>query len=407
MKWIKGTLVFIGLVVIWGAVSAYGGLSGWWLSSVAPSGDRQAFVSVIEEKMIASHQGSIAVVLLEDGSVIYEKFSTEKEAIDENTVFPLASMSKFFSAYGVIQLANAGKISLDQPITDYLTRWQLPKSEFDNSKVTIRQLLSHTAGLTDGLGFGDYQAEETVPSLEASLSNPRASQGTKTIVVGKEPGTEWAYSGGGYLILELIIEEVSGMSFSDWMQQTVFNPLEMKQSSYHYLGDLSHVATSYDKSGNPAPYYRYASNAATGLSASAADLTLFAKALINQVHQASTKTLREPLGYTAGAAIWGAGAMLYAPTTGGDVVFGHDGSNDPAINSTLRINPDNGDAIIVLTTGGDHLASALAYEWTLWQTGYPDFLSFNKALASTVLPTGIGAFFILLGVIVMFRRKQK
>jgi hypothetical protein len=82
--------------------------------------------------------------------------------------------------------------------------------------------------------------------------------------------------------------------------------------------------------------------------------------------------------------------MLYAPTSSGDFIFGHDGSNEPAINTTLRINPDNHDAIIVLTTGNPMLASSIGYEWTLWQTGSPDFLMIDKALSSAIIPLVLG-----------------
>ena len=72
-------------------------------------------------------------------------------------------MSKWFTPYGVLMLADKGKIDLDEPVSNYLTRWHLPPSKLDNSKVTVRRLLSHTAGLTDGLGFGDL--DNAAPSL--------------------------------------------------------------------------------------------------------------------------------------------------------------------------------------------------------------------------------------------------
>jgi hypothetical protein len=113
------------------------------------------------------------------------------------------------------------------------------------------------------------------------------------------------------------------------------------------------------------------------------------------LNQANVHAMRQPHGKKFGADIWGLGAMLYAPTAGGDYVFGHDGSNDPAINTALRINPDNGDAIIVLVTGHRALATSLAYEWTLWQTGVPDFLLLDKALKSALMPMVIGVLIIV------------
>ena len=94
-------------------------------------------------------------------------------------------------------------MNLDDPVSRYLSRWQLPGSEFDTNGVTLRRLASHTAGLTDGLGFGDYQRWGTVRSLEDELNSPRASSGSDVnIIVGTEPGSGFIYSGGGYLVLQ-------------------------------------------------------------------------------------------------------------------------------------------------------------------------------------------------------------
>ncbi len=98
-----------------------------------------------------------------------------------------------------------------------------------------------------------------------------------------------------------------------------------------------------------------------------------------------SRRMREPHGSQFGADIWGLGTMLYAPTAGDAFVFGHDGQNDPAINAAVRVNPDNSDAIVVLTSGGRLLATRLASEWTYWQTGAPDFLVIGTAIREAVL----------------------
>jgi CubicO group peptidase (beta-lactamase class C family) len=414
MKYVKSIAILLGLSLCWIALSIYGGLNGWWLSPIVPKNDTQAFISAIKEKIQVENRGNVAFILIENNEVIVEDFSASIDVINRNTLFPLASMSKLFTAYAVMQLVEAGKIELDAPINAYLTRWQLPESSFNNSKVTPRQLLSHTSGLTDGLGFGDYEPNERVPSLEESLSQPRASTGSKVIGLGKEPGTEWKYSGGGYLITQLLVEETSGMLFESWMQQAVFDPLDMNRSTYEYLGNLDNISRSYNTDGKLNTTYRYAASAATGLSSTPADLIKFVQALLqptgdNQrvLSHDSVETMRRPLGHVMGAAIWGLGTMLYTPISGGDYVFGHDGANDPAINTALRINPKNGDAIIVLQTGSKSLASSAAYEWTLWQTGYPDFLALDKAIKSALTPSIIGVLFILVGYFCfLFKRRN-
>jgi len=408
MKKVSLVAALLATVLVWTSISVYGSLYGWWLSPIAAENDINGFNIVIGEKLHHENNGNTAYVLIEEGQVVAEDYSASIDSINKDTLFPLASMSKLFTAYGVMQLVNDGKLDLDKPISNYLTRWKLPESGFDNSKVTARQLLSHTSGLSDGLGFGDYTPDEAIPTIEESLTEPRASKGDKIIQLGHEPGSVWEYSGGGYLIIQLLVEKISGLTFEQWIQKAVFSPLEMRRTTYQYLGDLDNTSHSYDSNGQPATLYRYASSAATGLSSTPADLTRFATAISNAIitnaNTAAThnvEQMRQPLGRKYGADIWGLGVMLYAPTLDGDHVFGHDGANSPAINSTLRINPINGDAIIVLTTGSESLASSIAYEWTLWQTGYPDFLSFDKSIKSAIRPSVIGAILIIACIIIL------
>jgi CubicO group peptidase (beta-lactamase class C family) len=415
MIYLKRITVLLAASILWGAFALFGGLNGWWLTPIAPQKDSQAFMKSVKEKANVENKGNIALVLIENKVVFEEYFAASVDNINKDTVFPLASMSKWITAYGVMQLVEAGKINLDAPISHYLTRWKLPESNFDNNKVTVRQLLAHTSGLTDGLGFGDYGPQETIPSLESSLTKTRTSTGTKIISLGRKPGEEWDYSGGGYLILQLIVEEVSGMLFSEWMQQAVFDPLDMSRTTYSYLGNLENTSKSYDADGKAAIMYRYAASAATGLSSSSSDLVKFAQAQLSAsrgskdvLGLSNVDEMRQPIGHKFGADIWGLGTMLYAPTSNGGYVFGHDGSNEPAINTALRINPVNGDGIIVLVIGNTLLASSIAYEWTLWQTGYPDFLMLDKAINSSVIPifTGLGVIILIFTIFVFKRRKH-
>ncbi len=262
------------------------------------------------------------------------------------------------------------------------------------------------------------EADETVPTLEASLAAPRASTGDAAIVVGQAPG-EFLYSGGGYLLLELLVEEVGGESFAEQVQQTLLDPLGMDRSGYGFIGDLDNAAPSYRTDGSRAPHYRYASMAATGLHSTIGDLARLARAMADldgplldgplpdgPLPASLVEALRQPEASMAGAAIWGAGAMLYAPTASGDFVFGHDGANDPALNVTLRVNPDTGAAIVMLVSGHPSLASTMGSEWTLWQTGVPDFLMTPRTFWSAFVPTTAGAFLLVLAAVAFTRRRK-
>lgn len=282
-----------------------------------------------------------------------------------------------------------------------MTRWHLPPSQFDNRKVTTRRLLSHTAGLTDGLGFADYKPDEALPTLEQSLANPRASSGEDVaIAVGVEPGSEWRYSGGGYLILELLVQEVSGESFDAFIERAILQPLGMMRSGYRYFGDVENSAQSHDQDGRPATIYRYASKAATGFITSASDMSKFVLAQLPVVTdkplaQATIDAMRKPHATLHGIDIWGLGTILYAPTASGDFVFGHDGANEPAISASVRINPDTNDGIVVLVTGSQTLAPTLGFHWIFWQTRLPDFLSIPGEIRR-VTPVLLGGVFVIL-----------
>ena len=404
-------MLLLATLACWLSFVFFTAFSGWWMSPVVSPNDPAAFFSwattTLERENAA---GNSALVLIEDGRIFSEFYRGAKAPIDADTVFSTASMSKWIAAHGAMQAVLEGRLDLDAPVADYLSRWELPVNGFDPAGVTVRRLLSHTAGFADGLGFGDYRLDETLPTLEEELSMPRASSGDPVrIEVSITPGSEWRYSGGGYLLLELVIEEVTGMRFEQYMQQRFFDPLNMQRSTYASLDTMTNNAGSLTRSGEPAEITHYASSAATAFATSASDLSRFVLAQIPQSNASRVLALdtvalmREPHGRSFGADIWGLGTMLYAPTPNGDVVFGHDGGNEPAINSAARINPDTGDALIVLETGHPSLATTVGSQWVLWQTGTPDFLDIDAVIASMVWPAIIGALIILFLLLTYWR----
>jgi CubicO group peptidase (beta-lactamase class C family) len=210
-------------------------LHNWWRPSLAPKRDGAAFAAAVQETIDGKLAGKISFILLESGAIAAEYHASidPREEITRHTLFQVGSLSKWVSAWGVLLLAERGEIDLDAPVVQYLSRWQLPESEFDNHKVTVRRLLSHSAGLGDSLGYQGFTDPAEVQSLEASLTRsadpaPHAQAETR---VGHEPGTRWQYSGGGYTILQLLVEEISGLNFNDYMQQEVLQPIGMHRAS--------------------------------------------------------------------------------------------------------------------------------------------------------------------------------
>src|SRR5262249_13821726 len=158
-----------------------------------------------------------------------------------------------------------------------LTRWTLPQSAFDNDGVTVRRLLSHTAGLTDGLGYAGFEPGSPVQPLTESLTHAEDADPGKDgrVHVGLQPGSEWRYSGGGYTLLQLLVEELTGESFAAYMRRAVLDPLGMTRSTFVVDPVTPNVAIVYDTNGQPMAPLRFASLAASSLYTTAADMTRF------------------------------------------------------------------------------------------------------------------------------------
>lgn len=413
----------LALVVLWAIVVFFGTSEGWWKQTLAPRGDTAGFVKAAVTFVDSSNRGNAVFAILDNGAVHGVHAVSVGDSVDENTVFQTASLSKWITAWGVMALVQERKLDLDAPVSTYLTRWALPPSRFDNSKVTVRRLLSHTAGLTDGLGYAGFAPGATVPSLEETLRRPDADPGVNgAIVVGSDPGSEWKYSGGGYAILQLLVEEVSGESFEAFMQRVVFRPLGMVRSSYSWAPrEGSTLATFYDVDSKPTPHYRYSAVAAVSLYTSVSDLTRFVQANLpgkngepigrGVLAPGTIAAMWRPHGSKFSQDIWGLGTSLYASNNAGGYIVGHDGNRRKSpINTTSRLNPATGNGIVILETGTPILATRLAGEWVFWETGNVDFLAFTMAIPGMLRLIGLGSLVIVLAVPAMvwlMRRANK
>lgn len=391
------------LMVLWAAGIFIGTVEGWFHQPIASRTNSQSFREAVDTEVNKQFVGNFAMAQLTKGVVEYEKFYSAGKAVDRNTVFQVSSLSKWISAFGLMKLVEDGKLDLDAPVSSYLSRWQLPLSEFDNDEVTVRRLLSHTAGLTDGLGYSGFEAGIPVPSLEESLTKaPDADEGVSGVVqVGIAPGSAFKYSGGGYTLLQLVVEEITGQSFASYMKQAVFEPLGMVHSTYVWNDSSGYqLAEFFNRDGSYTPHYRYTSQAATSLYTSLSDLELFFQAHLEGsnrepigrdiVKPETLRMMRTPHAQSMGVDIWGLGTVLFATTSTNDFIIGHDGKSTPPINTAVRLNPETGDGIIVLETGHPSLATKLASEWVFWKTGKVDTFLFPMLVNKLAWTIGIG-----------------
>ena len=407
------------LSALWIGVCFFGTTSGWWHSPISEKKDTQSFIEAVNKELNNEFVGNFAMAIIKEGKIDKEIYYSEGKPVTRKTIFQVASLSKLVSAIGIMKLRELGKIDLDTPVSQYLTRWKLPPSEFDNEKVTTRRLLSHTAGLTDGLGYSGFETQDSVQTLEASLTKASdADEGRSgEVKVGIEPNSSWEYSGGGFTLLQLLVEETSGQTFDEFMKENIFHPLNMTKSTYKWSETLNNnLCEFYNEDGSRAPHFYYTSLAATSLYTSIEDLEKFFVLFSNKenladntpLSQNSLRLMRESHGEMMGAAIYGLGTFLYVDIGNDDYIIGHDGKSTPPINTALRINPITGDGIVVLETGNPYLATQLASDWVFLKTGKVDPLLFSMLQDKMVKMIAIGIFLITLVVIVMgiWRKKN-
>jgi CubicO group peptidase (beta-lactamase class C family) len=180
---------------------------------------------------LGQFNGSILVA--KNGSVIYSKgfgYADMENKIpnETDTKFRLASITKQFTATLILQLVEQGKIKLDGKLSDYLPYYRKDTGE----KITISQILSHTAGLDNYTDDNDFMKNTT--SLKFTPKEFIIGYCSNDLI--SEPGTKYAYSNSGYFILGGVIEEVTGKTYEEVLQENIFGPLEMKNSGYEVTG---------------------------------------------------------------------------------------------------------------------------------------------------------------------------
>lgn len=215
----------------------------------------------------------VNIALVKRGEIIWSKAYgyadlEEGRKMTTDTYCRVESISKPVTAWGVMKLVEQGKVELDKPVELYIKNWEFPESEFSEKNVTVRQLLSNNAGMPLGTIGVRYSPKEDIPSLEEYLSNDA--------ILKQEPGLSFSYSNTGFNLLELLIEEVTGRDFAEYMAEEVLIPLGMYNSSFTWGEELDPaIPNGYDLNGNPIPVYIYPDKAAGGLFACVEDIATF------------------------------------------------------------------------------------------------------------------------------------
>jgi CubicO group peptidase (beta-lactamase class C family) len=198
------------------------------------------------------------------------------------TMYQVASISKSVNAVGVMRLAQSGRLSLNTDIRPYLKTWRFPDNAFSSGKViTLKQLLSHTAGLSVH-GFIGIPLGDSIPTVNQILDGKRPANNEPVVPIFA-PGERFEYSGGGSTVIRKILDDQISSNYDSLLQQLVLKPLAMKSSSFSQplLPTFKNYAFGYDKDMHvlPTKYYLYPELAAGGLWSTASDIAKFVLAI--------------------------------------------------------------------------------------------------------------------------------
>lgn len=322
------------------------------LTPSAQAKDPLATATAKHLKQLAKTADFSGVVLIaKDGKTVFSKaygYANLSDSIPNrlNTRFNLASMGKMFTGMAIMQLVQAGKISLEARVGLYLPGYA-NKAVADS--VTIHQLLTHTSGMGNFWEEHEKLAKEKYKTVDDYISLIE----NKPLLF--KPGTRYLYSNSGYTLLGKIIEQVSGQTYFDYVKQHIFLPLKMYDTDAYELDDaVPRIATGYTMS--PEHPGQWKNNTyvnvvkggpAGGSYSTAADLLRFANAVLaNQLLNKENTSL-----YIHGKVRYDRGSYAYGISTdtiNGHPVFGHTGGHFGIANE-LMIYPDLGYTVVILT----------------------------------------------------------
>lgn len=300
----------------------------------------------------------------------YADVETKRE-MTTDTYCRLESISKSVTAWGIMKLAEQKKIKLDEPVTNYLQNWTFPPSEYSTEKITILQLLTHTSGLTLGNIGVIYSPTDILPSLQQSL--------TENALLFQEPGTSFSYSNTGYHLLELLIEEVTGQTFEEFMRKEILLPLGMNKSTFIWSEKFyPPVANGYDLKGTPIPVYIYPEKAAGGLFSTIEDLGNFVIAGMSKYNKDSNNVLSlqsidemydsyvKPGQYSLAFDYYGFGHFIEKLPAGKKAIAA--GGQGTGWMTHFHSVPETGDGIIILTNSQRSwpLFAYILNDWAKW-----------------------------------------
>jgi CubicO group peptidase (beta-lactamase class C family) len=242
----------------------------------------------IAERMKYYHIPSVSMAVIKDFKIDYIKTYGEADTLlhtkaTPQTVYSAGSISKLVTAVIALKMVEQGLLNLDAPINNYLQSWKLAENDFTKATpITLRMLLSHTAGTSQAAYWGFVPSTPKLPTIVEVLSGAPIAE-SRPVVVNSEPNKEWRYSGGGYMVVQMAIMDVLKKDFNSIAQQYIFTPLGMSNSTFMQPLPAT-IQQRFANGYSAASWYKgvpyvYPQQAAAGLHTTPTDLALLIIAL--------------------------------------------------------------------------------------------------------------------------------
>jgi CubicO group peptidase (beta-lactamase class C family) len=316
----------------------------------------------LEERMKLYKVPGLSIAVIKDFKIEWARAYGVKdvetnEPVTTETLFQAGSISKSVNAMIAMKKVEQGKISLDENINNKLTTWKLPDNELTaRKKVTLRNLLSHTAGTTVH-GFPGYAVNEKIPTLPQVLDGV-APANTAAVRVDLAPGTQFRYSGGGTTIAQLAIMDIEKKPFPDIARETVLGPLGMTNSTYSQpLPDdwRRKAASGHLPNGETieGEVHVYPEMAAAGLWTTPSDLAKFAIEMQLSLAGRSNKVLSKATVEMMTTEVMSeVGLGFFLEKHGAATYFGHGGADEGFL-SEMLVSRDKGYGVVVMVNSNN------------------------------------------------------
>jgi CubicO group peptidase (beta-lactamase class C family) len=360
----------------------------------------------LEERMKFYNIPGLSIAVIDNYKIDWAKGygwadSEDQKPVTEKTLFQAASISKSLNAIGMLKLVQDQMVDLDADINKYLTSWHFPYDSITGeNKITVTNLLSHTAGLNVH-GFPGYEASEKLPLLKDILDGAKPSN-TPAIRSQFEPGVRFQYSGGGVTISQQIVTDVTKQSYDSWMWENVLKPLGMSSSSFSQppsdtKKDL--LASGYHADGKKVKgkFHIYPEEAAAGLWTNPSDLCKYIIETQLSYQGKSEKVLSTELTKLRLTPFIDASSALgvFIDKRGDTRYFQHTGGND-GFTCQYYGSLDEGKGVVIMTNSDngsilEEIVNSVAYAYK-WKNFYNPVMKNVVEISDSVLSTYTGQY---------------